>query len=99
MGVTAPILTEDLKERIREVLRRHEVIRASVFGSVARGDASPASDIDLLVEFPAGKSPWDLVDIQDDLSDTLQTRVDVLTFNELHPRMRQRVFAEQVPIL
>lgn len=99
MSVIAPVLTEELKKRIRVVLCRHDVVRASVFGSVARGDATPARDVDLLVQFPPGKSLFDLVDLQDDLSDTLQRKVDVLTFNELRSRMRQRVLAEQVPVL
>lgn len=99
MSVHPPVLTEDLKERLRAVLEQHGVIRASVFGSVARGDATPESDIDLLVEFPMGKSLLDLIDLQDDLRDTFHINVDVLTFNELHPRIRSQVLAEQIEVL
>lgn len=99
MSATGAVLSEETKDRIREVLRRHGVIRASLFGSFARGDATAESDVDLLVELPTGKSLFDLIGLEQDLCETLGVKVDVLTYASLRPRMRQRVLADEVPIL
>jgi len=47
---------EEIKTRIAHTLKRHEVARAAIFGSFARGDAEESSDIDILVEFKGEKS-------------------------------------------
>ena len=97
--MTIQALDESIIERIREVLRRHGVTRAAVFGSVARGEATSNSDLDILVEFPRGKSLLDLVQLEFDLAEILDTTVDVVTYNSLHPLIRERVIEEQVRIL
>lgn len=58
-----------LVERALPILRRHDVRRAGVFGSYARGEAGPESDLDLLVELPSGSSLLDLVGLEQALSD------------------------------
>jgi predicted nucleotidyltransferase len=90
---------DEIKKIVLPVLRRHDVRHAAIFGSVARGDASPSSDLDLLVDLPTGKTLLDLVGLQLDLQDLLGYDIDVVTYPELHPRMQERVFREQVPIL
>jgi len=79
--------------------RRWGVVRASVFGSVARGEATSASDVDFLVEFEEGRSLLDLSGLRLDLADLLGRDVDVATMNSLHPLLRDRILAELVPIL
>jgi len=69
-----------------------------VFGSVARGDASSVSDVDLLVEFEPGRSLLDLVGLELDLQDLLGLHVDVATVASLKDRIRPRVLAEAVPL-
>ncbi len=64
---------ETLAKRARPTLRRYGVRRASVFGSYARGQEEPESDLDLLVELPPGSSLLVLVGLEQDLSDE-QTR-------------------------
>jgi len=92
-------LDEQTVERIRSVLKRYDVRRAAIFGSMARGEATEASDLDLLVEFPRGKSLLDLVQLEFDLTETVGASVDVVTYNSLHPLIREKVIQEQVPIL
>jgi hypothetical protein len=67
-------------------------------GSVARGDADAASDIDFLVDFEPGRSLLDLAALLVDLEDLLGHPVDVVTEPGLKARIRQRVLAEAVPV-
>ena len=84
-------------EEIRAALSRHRGRRISLFGSVARGDASDESDIDFLVEFEAGSSLLDLLRLQDELMAILGRRVDVLSAGGLKAR-DEHIRAEAVPL-
>ncbi len=80
-------------------MRQHGVVHAGVFGSVARGENRSGSDVDFLVEFELGRSLLDLADLRIELSATLGCDVDVATRNSLHPRLRDRILRELVPLL
>lgn len=69
-----------------------------VFGSAARGDADTASDVDLLVEMEPGRSLLDLVGLWQDLEDLLGRHVDVLSDGGVSPHLRDRIYAEAVPL-
>ena len=90
---------DDIRIRVTAVMRRRGVVRASIFGSVARGDATDSSDIDFLVEFERGRSLLDLAGLQLDLADVLKRKVDVATPDSLHPALRDDILAERVSIL
>ena len=89
----------EIGTRVLPALRRHGVVRAGIFGSVARGEARSGSDLDVLVEFEDGRTLFDLVDLRDELTRLLGRAADVVTYRSLHPRMRERVLREQVAIL
>lgn len=72
--------------------------RVRVFGSVARGADREGSDLDLLVDLPAGTSLLALVGLQQALSDELGVAVDLCTERELHPELKQRILAEARPV-
>jgi predicted nucleotidyltransferase len=89
------------------MLRKHrkEILRVAaasgarslrVFGSVARGEAKPGSDADLLVEFEAGKSLWDLVGLQQDLEAILGVPVEVAT--GVHELIAKKVAREAISV-
>jgi predicted nucleotidyltransferase len=90
---------QKIAERIKPILRRNAIVRAAVFGSVARGEATPESDLDLLVEFGEDKSLLALAHLKVELEAELGHKVDVLTYRALHHRLRERILQEQVPIL
>ena len=81
------------------VLRRYGVRRAGVFGSYARAEATSESDLDLLVDLPAGSSLLDLVGLQLDLSEALGIEVDANTYNAIHPMLREGILADEIRIL
>ena len=89
----------EIKSKVLPVLRKHRVDRASLFGSVVRGEDTPGSDIDLLVEMPPEASLLDLAGLKLDLEELLDREVDVVTYRSLHPLLRDRILAEQQPIL
>lgn len=90
---------EKIGNEIIPVLKRHNVVRAAIFGSFARGEMKEDSDLDILVEFKGEKSLLDLVALKMELEEVLGREVDVLTYNSLHPFIREIVSKEQVVIL
>lgn len=87
-----------LRGQILALAARHGARNVRVFGSVARGEADAASDIDFLVDFEPGRSLLDLAALLVDLEDLLGHRVEVVTEPGLKARIRQRVLAEAVPV-
>ena len=89
-----------IKRKALPVLRKHAVKRASIFGSFARGTAKSSSDVDFLIEYKGkNKSLFDLVELKSDLEETLERKVDVITYNSIYWRIRERILEEQVVIL
>jgi predicted nucleotidyltransferase len=88
-----------VREKIIDILRRNDVRRASFFGSIVRGEMTDQSDVDLLIEFEGRKSLLDLSGLKIELEGALGRKVDVVTYRSLHPLLRERILAEQVPIL
>jgi predicted nucleotidyltransferase len=79
-------LVESKRDEITEVVRRHKGRTVAVFGSVARGDDGPSSDIDFLVEFEADSSLFDLLHISEELEGLLGVQVDVVSSGGLKDR-------------
>jgi hypothetical protein len=88
-----------IRRAVLPVLKRHDVKRAALFGSFARGENTRDSDLDLLIEFKGQKSLLDLVGLKFELEKKIQRRVDVVTYRALHPAIRDQILKEQVAIL
>ena len=93
------LTVDNVKPRVLDIMQKHGVLTASVFGSVVRGEASDRSDVDFLVEFETGRSLLDLIGLRQDLSDILERRVDVVTPRSLHPGFRDSVLSERVQLI
>jgi uncharacterized protein len=88
---------EQLRARRGEILAlasHHGVRNVRVFGSVARGDDAPNSDVDILVEVEPGRSLLDVIGFEQDLADLLGRRVEVLTDGGLSPHLQRRILEE-----
>ena len=92
-------MNEIEEKNVIEILKKHEVKRASLFGSVITGGATEESDIDLLVEFEGKKTLLDLAGLKIELEKVLGKKVDVLTYKSLHPLLKERILKEQGAIL
>ncbi len=89
----------EIREKILNALKQNDVKRASLFGSVVRGELTDESDIDILIEFKGRKSLLDLVGLKLELEEMLKRKVDILTYNSLHPLLKDRILREQEVIL
>jgi predicted nucleotidyltransferase len=87
-----------LKPQILEICERHGVETIRVFGSVARGEAGPDSDLDLLVTVGPNPGPWFPGGLIADLEDLLSMRVEVVTEAGLNAHLRAEVLSEAVPL-
>ena len=94
----ARILPDELAARIRALGESHGVHNIRVFGSFARGDATEASDLDLLVDYIPGQGGFAFVDFCEGVEALVGRRVDVVTAKSLHPMIRDRVLAQAVPL-
>ena len=88
-----------IREKSLPELKKAGVLRSSLFGSFARGEANTESDVDILVEFPDDKTMFDLIDLEQKLETVLGKKVEVVTYRALHHLLRDRILQEQVPIL
>lgn len=83
--------TAEMFDRAVSYLMERGVRRIAVFGSRARGDERPDSDLDLLVEFPGGTSLLDHVGMMQDLSDMLGVDVDLVSWKGISPHLRDYI--------
>ena len=87
-----------LRGGLYEIARKHKAGKVYVFGSCARKEETPDSDVDLLVELESGASLFDLMDLQDEYEKLLQCKVDVVSRRGLNPYLRDSVLSEAVSL-
>jgi len=95
-------MTANLKKvtgKVLPILKGAGVKKSSLFGSYVRGDYKEDSDIDILVELPKGNSLLDLVRLEKKLGKALGKKVDLLTYNSVHPLLREHINKNQLQIL
>ncbi len=90
----------EIKRKVLPVLRKYDLKKAGIFGSVARGELREDSDVDILVEIERDDiSLLDFVGIKLELEDALGRKVDLVEYDTIKPLLRERILAEEVPIL
>jgi predicted nucleotidyltransferase len=91
-------LLRENRTEIQRIAAKHGAYNVRVFGSVARGDAGPSSDVDLLVEAGSVTSSWFPAGLILDLEDLLGCRVEVVTERGLNREIRDYVLREAIPL-
>ena len=92
-------LLQEKREQVLAVAAKHGASNVRVFGSVVRGEDTPESDIDFLIDYdPEQVTPWFPGGLLMDLQDLLERKVDVLTERGISPLIRERVLAEAKPL-
>jgi predicted nucleotidyltransferase len=84
---------------IRTLARAHGAVSIELFGSAARGEDRPDSDIDVMVEMEEGRSLLDLIALGDDLEAALGRRVEAVSKRALKPRVLARASKDAVRIV
>ena len=87
-----------LREHLPDLLKRYGVRTLGVFGSYARNEARPRSDLDLLVEFDHPPSLLRFITLEQDLTDLLGVKVDLVMKDALKPSIGRRILSEVVSI-
>lgn len=87
----------NIEKIILPTLKKYGIVKASLFGSFARNEKKTDSDIDLLIEFDVNetRSLLDLIALEQELSDILNRKVDVLTYDSIHPLLKNTIMNEQ----
>ena len=86
------------RDEILSIAARHGATNLRIFGSAARGEAGPDSDIDFLVDFSEGRSLMDQAAMILDLTNLLERKVDVVELEALHWTIREHILREAVPL-
>jgi predicted nucleotidyltransferase len=89
-------LVDANRAEIKDIVTRHHGRSVAIFGSVARGDEGPYSDVDFLVEFEPGARPFELLALGAELEEVLGVKVDIGTPESLREGIRAEVLAEAV---
>ena len=94
-------IDEMLQEKRQDILRiaaQHGAYNVRVFGSVVRGEAGPASDIDLLVDMEPERSLLDMAGLSVDMQELLKRKVDIVTEASIYWLIRRRILKEARPL-
>lgn len=88
-----------IQMQILPILKKAGVLRSGIFGSFARGDEQEDSDLDILVELKRGQSYFDLANLQEELELALGRKIDIGTYNSIHPAIKEEVLKQEERIL
>ena len=88
-----------IKQKAVPILKEAGVTRSALFGSYVQGNNTKESDIDLLVDVPRGTTLFDIVELQIRLEESLQKKVDLVTYRSIHPLLKESILKHQVQIL
>lgn len=91
-------LLQEKREEILAIAEKHGAKNVRVFGSVVRGEETPESDIDFLIDLGEKLSPWFPVGLIHDLEDLLGRKVDVVTERSVHHFIRGKILEEAKPL-
>ncbi len=95
--MTALELIRDKRDDILRLAASHGATNVRVFGSAARGEETPSSDIDFLVTMEPGRSLLDKAGLREDLRELLQRDVDVVEDDAIYWLIRRRILKEAKP--
>ena len=81
------------------ILKKHNVVKAGIFGSYARGEEKKRSDVDILVRLKGRRNLLDVVKLERELKKILKKKVDLLTYDSIHPYLKDQILKEEVRII
>jgi len=88
-----------IKNKILPILKKHNVKKAGIFGSYARGEEKKNSDIDILIQPTKDMSLFDIVGIEIELKNILGKKVDLLTYKSINRYIKKYILNDEVKII
>ena len=92
------LVPDEIKETIINILSGYGATKISIFGSFARGEMQPESDIDIIVRFDHPKSLLQLVHIEEEIKIAVHRNIDLLTENSINPYLIDYIRRDEVVI-
>lgn len=89
---------EKIKNIVIPILQKYKISKAGLFGSFVKNSMHPESDVDLLVELTPDFSLLDFVRVKLELEEALNTKVDLVEYKAIKPRLKNRILAEEMRI-
>lgn len=89
---------ENIKKKIRPILKKYGIKKAGIFGSLAR-DESAVNDLDLLVKIDKKISLLEFIGIQQELEDELGMKVDLVEYDAIKPALKDDILREEEPVI
>jgi len=89
---------ENIKKKIRPILKKYGIQKAGIFGSSARGE-SVVNDLDLLVKIDKRISLLEFIGIQQELEDELGMKVDLVEYDSIKPALKDDILREEEPVI
>lgn len=86
------------RDSILSIAAKHGAKDIRIFGSFARGEDKPGSDVDFIVNLEEGRSLFDLISLKNDLEELLGRKVDVVTEDSLHWYIKKKIIQEAAEI-
>jgi len=90
---------EQYRQLILPVLKRHFIRRAAIFGSLAKGNMSIDSDIDLLIEPEKNFTIFQMIKLEEEISELIKHKVDLVEYSALKPSIKDDVLLSAITIL
>jgi len=87
----------ELKPKLRKILKEHKIAKAGIFGSYAKGTNTKKSDVDVLIKFNG--SLFELVGLEREIQDKIKIKVDLLTYRGIHPLLKKKILGEEMRII
>lgn len=89
----------NIKNRLIPILRQNNVIKASIFGSYARGEETKKSDIDMMIKYKGKMSLLDLIGLEQELEEKTGIKFDITTYKSINHLIRDQVYKEHILIM
>jgi predicted nucleotidyltransferase len=90
---------DEIKQKIIPILKKHNVTRAGIFGSFARGEQKKRSDVDILVKVKKEMDLIDFIRLKNTIEKSIRRKIDLVEYECIRPELEKRILKEEIPII
>ena len=92
------MISSEQERIILNALEPYSIKSVCIFGSYARGENNPQSDLDILLDYEKPLDLLELIGLEQELSEKLGIKVELVTYRSLHPDLKEKVEKELIPL-